>query len=70
MHPNTAFLGNDESIENRALDLLEKLKSNKDKSEFAQELCFELERRLPVYKDRFTIPDYIERSIKWVIDKE
>ncbi|MEQ6123992.1 AAA family ATPase [Pseudotenacibaculum sp. MALMAid0570] len=69
MHPRTIFVADDESLENKALDLLEKLKSNKDKSEFAQQLAVELEKTI-VLRKIFVVPDYIQDSIRWVINRE
>lgn len=69
MHNKTIFIAEDESLHNKALDLLEKLKSNKDKSEFAQQLAFELETK-PGLKNSFVVPDYIRDSISWVINRE
>ena len=68
MHPKTIFVSNDESLENKALDLLEKLKSNKDKSEFAQQLSFKLETT-DTLRNSFVVPDYIQDSINWVINR-
>ncbi|WP_289045414.1 AAA family ATPase [uncultured Olleya sp.] len=69
MHGQTTFISEKESLHNKALDLLEKLKSNKDKSEFAQQLSFLLETKDTLRKS-FVVPDYIQRSINWVINRE
>ncbi|WP_299621035.1 AAA family ATPase [uncultured Tenacibaculum sp.] len=69
MHPKTIFIDSEESLHNKAIDLLEKLKSNKDKSEFAQNLSLILESK-EIFRDRFIIPDYIQNSIRWVINRE
>lgn len=69
MHPKTIFIDDEESIVNKALDLLEKLKSNKDKSEFAQQLAFELET-VDALRNTFVVPEYIQNSILWVINRE
>ncbi len=69
MHPKTIFIDSEESLHNKAIDLLEKLKSNKDKSEFAQNLSLILESK-EIFRDRFIIPEYIEESIRWVINRE
>ncbi len=52
MHPQT-------SIKN-VNDFMERLKSNKDKGEFAQKLAEKINN------DNFTIPEYISNTIKWV----
>ncbi len=54
MHPRT-------TIDNSS-DLLAKLKSNKDKGEFAQRLNSKLEDN----SDGFTVPQYIKNAIEWV----
>lgn len=69
MHPKTVFLDSNESLHNKALDLLEKLKSNKDKSEFAQNLALILESKV-IFRSRFIIPEYIKESIRWVINRK
>lgn len=69
MHPRTIFVADDESLDNKALDLLEKLKSNKDKSEFAQQLALVLEK-IDALRNTFVVPDYIQDSIRWVINRE
>lgn len=69
MHPRTIFVADDESLDNKALDLLEKLKSNKDKSEFAQQLALVLEK-IDALRNAFVVPDYIQESIRWVINRE
>ncbi|MFH0859322.1 MAG: AAA family ATPase [Patescibacteria group bacterium] len=58
MHRNTTL--------NSVEDFLNKLGQNKDKGEFSQKLLIKLEdERL-----NFTIPAYIEKSIKWVTHAE
>ncbi len=69
MHPRTIFVADDESLDTKALDLLEKLKSNKDKSEFAQQLALVLEK-IDALRNTFVVPDYIQESIRWVINRE
>ncbi|WFO16598.1 hypothetical protein M601_001935 [Cellulophaga baltica 4] len=69
MHPKTTFIADEESLHNKALDLLEKLKSNKDKSEFAQQLSFKLET-IDSLRNSFVVPDYIQNAINWVINRE
>ena len=54
MHPNTDITDPD--------NFLEKLKSNKDKGEFAQRLAEELDSDA----DNFVVPEYIQEAIKWV----
>lgn len=69
MHPKTNFIAEDESLHNKALDFLQKLKSNKDKSEFAQQLALELDTKDSL-RNSFVVPDYIQESIRWVVNRE
>lgn len=69
MHPKTVFIADDELLHNKALDLLDKLKSNKDKSEFAQQLSFALETTVAI-RNSFVVPNYIQDAIRWVINRE
>lgn len=66
MHPRTNLKAGD-ILEDRAFELLDKLKSNKDKSELAQQLSIHLEENTDAF-NRFVVPDYIERAIKWVVN--
>ncbi len=59
MHPETT-IGN-------VSVLLEKLKSNKDKSKLAHRLAVELNEDIESYNN-FTVPKYIEKALKWVIE--
>lgn len=68
MHPQTS-LKDGNNLHERALELLEKLKSNKDKSELAQRLAIHLDENSIDFA-KFEIPIYIENAIKWVIDTE
>ena len=52
-----------------AADILKKLKSNKDKSELAENLVYVLENLSKTQKS-FTVPIYLTNSIRWVIDKK
>lgn len=54
MHPRTEIAD--------ANDFLEKLKSNKDKGEFAQRLAEGLDND----SDSFVVPEYIQKAIRWV----
>ena len=47
-------------------DLLDKLKSNKDKSELAHKLSVRLSESQEDFNN-FTVPEYIQNAIKWVI---
>lgn len=58
MHPQTTIESSD--------DLIDKLKLNKDKGEFAQRLCSGLE----IDSNGFVIPLYIQNAIKWVTRTE
>jgi len=65
MHSRTTLqIGS--NLETRAIELLEKLDSNKDKSELAQKLAYELETS-PEKREKFKVPNYIEKAIQWVI---
>ena len=66
MHPETKFLGSDRKKEEKATEILEKLKSNKDKSEFAMNLSCALSEKVHLLK-RFVVPEYIQKAIQWVI---
>jgi putative ATP-dependent endonuclease of OLD family len=66
MHPETKFLGSDRKKEEKATEILEKLKSNKDKSEFAMNLSCALSEKDHLLK-RFVVPEYIQKAIQWVI---
>jgi len=68
MHPKTDFI-NSSDLSERAIDLLRKLKSNKDKSAFAENLAYHIDSTQCI-QENFTIPKYIEDAIKWVIDKK
>lgn len=61
MHPKTADLDCDFNV----TILMDKLKSNKDKAEFALQLCERLE-----CEDYFDVPDYIEDAIIFVTSTE
>jgi len=50
-------------------DLLDKLKSNKDKSELAHNLSVRLSESQEDLSN-FTVPEYIQKAIKWVIEGE
>ncbi|MCE7061936.1 ATP-dependent endonuclease [Dyadobacter sp. CY343] len=66
MHPRTTFLSIAELLSSRALDFVAKLDANKDKSVFAEHLSQALVGK--VLRRRFVVPDYITRSITWVVD--
>jgi len=72
MHPSTDLLQDSDSLKERAMNLLYKLYSNKDKSELAHQLAIRLERDNYNNDDyhRFTVPNYIEEGIKWVTKGE
>jgi len=65
MHPDTDLLLNSEPLPDRAMNLLLKLYSNKDKSELAHRLAVCLESNEEAQSD-FQVPCYIEEGIKWV----
>lgn len=58
MHPNTQDLQGDFNVE----VLMQKLKSNKDKAEFALQLNDRLMR-----EDSFDVPHYIQVAIEFVV---
>ena len=64
LHPKTDldFIGEDVS---RAQQFVDKLKSNKDKAVFAQELAAELQADDALRA--FVLPDYIQNAIRWVV---
>jgi len=66
MHPLTTFLNFTASIEDQATEILEKLKYNKDKADFAMNLSCALKEKDHLLK-RFVIPEYIKKAIKWLI---
>ncbi len=65
MHTQTKLLTGDD-LDSRAFEILEKLESNKDKSELAQKLAYELESDSEKM-NQFIVPKYIENAINWVI---
>lgn len=58
----------DQLLEQEKVFFIEKIKSNKDKAEFAQELSNMLSD-YESFQNKFFIPKYIEDAIKWVINK-
>ncbi|WJS93369.1 AAA family ATPase [Flavobacterium johnsoniae] len=52
-----------------AMDILKKLKSNKDKSVLAENIAYVLEKKPGMWK-HFIVPSYLQNSIRWVIDKK
>ncbi len=72
MHPDTNDLKGDFS----AIILMEKLKSNKDKGDFALELRDALDGNIKDDEDisellkKFKVPEYLEDAINWVTHKE
>ncbi len=59
MHPQTEISDAD--------DLLVKLKSNKDKGEFAQKLADKIDIDKNI---KFVVPDYIKNAIMWVVQND
>ena len=67
MHPTAAGrIEEGESIDEHAQNFLEKVNSNKAKSELAHYLAIRLESDAGL-RDEFTVPDYIKDAIRWVI---
>ncbi len=70
MHPIAAGrIAEGASIEEHADNFLEKVNSNKAKSELAHRLAIKLESDAES-KENFTVPDYIKDAIKWVVKGE
>ena len=70
MHPKAAEkIATGGSIEGHAKNFMEKLSSNKAKSELAHRLAIKLHDD-PDTRDKFTVPGYIENGIKWVVKGE
>ena len=70
MHPIAAKkidIGN--SIEDHAKNFIEKIVSNKAKSELAHRLAIKLNDE-PDARENFTVPSYIKTGIKWVVKGE
>ncbi len=55
------------NIEEQAKTFVEKIKSNRDKAEFAQELSRKLLED-ETSRNNFRVPEYIQNAIKWVIE--
>ena len=66
IHPKFSII-EDQSIEEQAKSFVEKLKSNKDKALFAQELSLRLTEN-ETLRNKFKVPKYIEDAIKWVVE--
>ena len=70
MHPVAAGkIEVGESIDEHALNFLEKINSNKAKSELAHCLAIRLENDADL-RGQFTVPSYIKSAIKWVAKGE
>jgi putative ATP-dependent endonuclease of OLD family len=75
MHPKTEFY-NHENRKLLRLEILEKIESNKDKSELAHRMAMMLEsiyspkNNYPIrgLVTQFKVPSYIEEAIKWVVN--
>lgn len=52
-----------------AADILKKLKSNKDKSELAENLSYTLDED-PATRKNFSVPNYLQNAVRWVIDQK
>jgi putative ATP-dependent endonuclease of OLD family len=57
------------SLEDYAINFVEKLTANKAKSELAHSLALKLQNELDT-RNRFTVPDYVKKAIKWVVKGE
>jgi putative ATP-dependent endonuclease of OLD family len=67
MHPTAAGrIEEGASIDEHAQNFLEKVNSNKAKSELAHCLAIRLESDAGL-RDEFTVPDYIKDAIRWVV---
>ncbi len=70
MHPVAAArIEEGSSIAEHADNFLEKVNSNKAKSELAHRLALKLESDAEL-RDEFSVPDYIRDAIKWVVKGE
>jgi len=70
MHPKAAGrIEEGDSIDEHATRFLEKINSNKAKSELAHCLAIRLESDAGL-RNEFTVPDYIKSAIKWVVKGE
>jgi len=70
MHPTAAGrIEEGTSIDEHAMNFLEKVNSNKAKSELAHCLAIKLESDAGL-RDEFTVPNYIKDAIRWVIKGE
>jgi len=70
MHPTAAGrIEEGASIDEHANSFLEKINSNKAKSELAHCLAIRLESDAGL-RNEFTVPDYIKSAIKWVVKGE
>lgn len=69
MHPDTIF-NHQQKRHNLALEMLEKIETNKDKSELAHRLSIFLEEEYKSNKPNltFSVPHYIEQAINWVVN--
>jgi putative ATP-dependent endonuclease of OLD family len=54
-------------IKEVAKEFILKLEGNNDKSEFAHSLAVRLEDD-PEFREKFSVPEYIDKAIKWLID--
>ena len=66
LHPRFDTTG---SLDEKWKQLKDRLKSNKDKGEFAQQLSIELEDNNEMRRN-FKVPDYIIKALDWVISGE
>jgi len=66
LHPRTALRFNGTSRE-KARQFLEKIKSNRDKAEFAQRLAAKLEHNDTAC---LAVPEYIKRALQWAVKEE
>ncbi len=70
MHPKAAGrIEEGASIDEHANSFLEKINSNKAKSELAHCLAIKLESDAGL-RSEVTVPDYIKSAIKWVVKGE
>jgi putative ATP-dependent endonuclease of OLD family len=70
MHPTAASrVEEGASIDEHAQNFIEKVNSNKAKSELAHCLAIRLESDAGL-RDEFTVPDYIKDAITWVVKGE
>lgn len=68
IHPRTSLQEGDDLL-SRSEEFINKLNQNKDKSELAQSLAFELDENFEAIKNNFVIPEYIKEAVNWALNR-